>query len=159
MWWFCYKTTLHSFLDLLKGGVCAPRICRIDQNGQPNALTIDPKRVSRSNSRISCMLQVSFVVVSYFDNKPISILYTTFSPIDHVGVTFTIRWHLINSLDILTSPMLVHYHDHMCARLRSMIKFMLITLIVCKLKCSFLDITLFFLHCYGLRCVLYQIVI
>jgi hypothetical protein len=83
------------------------------------------------------LLQFPILTINQFPFCP-------FSPIDHVGVTFTIWWHLINSLEIHTSPMLVHYHDHMCVKLMSMINFMVITLSVCKLKCSFLVITLFF---------------
>jgi len=37
-----------------------------------------------------------------------------FNPIDSIGVTFAIWWHLIGSVKIPISPMLVHYPKCMC---------------------------------------------
>jgi hypothetical protein len=53
-------------------------------------------------------------IVSWFDNKPISILSTTFSLIDLIGATLATQWHLLSALEIPTSPMLIHYQEHMC---------------------------------------------
>jgi hypothetical protein len=52
-------------------------------------------------------------IVSWFDNKPISILSITFSLIDLIGATFATWWHLTSLLEIPTSPMLIHYQEHM----------------------------------------------
>jgi hypothetical protein len=112
-----------------------------------------------NNSNISCMLQVSIVAISYFDNKPISILSTTFSPINHVGVTFKNWWHLINSLEILTSPMLVHYHDRMCeVNVHDEFHGYYSKCLQVKMF-IFGHHIVFFLNCYGLRRVLCQIFI
>ncbi len=54
------------------------------------------------------------VVVSWFDNKLISIFSIVFSPIDLANGTFATQWHLFNSFEIPISPMLVHYQEHMC---------------------------------------------
>jgi len=54
------------------------------------------------------------VIISWFDNKPISILSTTFSLIDLTSATFATWWHLTSPLEIPTSPMLIHYQEHMC---------------------------------------------
>jgi hypothetical protein len=53
-------------------------------------------------------------IVSQFDNKPISILSTTFSLIDFTSATFATWWHLTSPLEIPTNPMLIHYQEHMC---------------------------------------------
>jgi hypothetical protein len=71
-------------------------------------LIIDP------NNRSSLLPQHvldKLVVVSWFDNKSISIV---FSPIDPISGTFATQWHLTNSFEIPTSPKLVHYLEHMC---------------------------------------------
>jgi hypothetical protein len=144
MWWFCYIITFHNFWIFWRMGFVPQGFVGLIKTGSFMVWLLIQKEGQEDSYNISCLFQVSFVAVSYLDNKPISILSTTFSPIDHVGVTFIIWWHLINSFEILTSPMLVHYHDHICLRLMFTINFMVITLSVYKLKCSFLDITFFF---------------
>jgi hypothetical protein len=54
------------------------------------------------------------VVVFWFDNKLISIFFIVFSPIDLASGTLATQWHITNSFEIPTSPMLVHYQEHMC---------------------------------------------
>jgi len=93
--------------------VHAKRTCKIDYKGSLGALTIDPKKGSRRRLRYCMHASSKLVIVSWFDNKPISILSTTFSLIDLIGATFATWWHLTSPLEIPTSPMLIHYQKHM----------------------------------------------
>jgi hypothetical protein len=126
---FNFNFTL--FWELLKVGVHAIETCRLDHKGWPRALTIDPKRRSRKRLWYRMHASSKIVVVSWFDNKPISILSITispinpldatfankpisilsitFSPINPLGATFASRGHLIGPLEIPTNPILVDY--------------------------------------------------
>lgn len=75
--------------------------------GWPSVLIIDPNK--RSFLLPQHVLD-KLVVVSWFDNKLISIV---FSPIDLASGTFATQWDLTNSFEIPTSLMLVHYPEHM----------------------------------------------
>jgi hypothetical protein len=52
-------------------------------------------------------------VVSWFDNKLVSILSIAFNPTNLIGCTFAIWWHLIDPFETPTNPMLMHYQKHM----------------------------------------------
>jgi hypothetical protein len=107
--WDNFYFSFTLFWDLLKVGMHAIWTCRIDHKGWPSALTIDPKRESRKQLWYHMHVSSKLVGVSWFGNKPISILSTTFSPINPACATFAIRWHLIGLLEIPTNPILVHY--------------------------------------------------
>jgi hypothetical protein len=81
----------------------------IDHKGWPGALTIDPKKRSRKQLWYHMHASSKIVVVSWFDNKQISILSITFSPINPIGATFANRGHLTGPLEIPTNSILVHY--------------------------------------------------
>jgi hypothetical protein len=104
---------LTLFWNLLKVGVHAKGTCRIDCKGSFGALNIDPKKGSRRQLWYHMHALGKLTIVSWFDNKPISILSTTFSLIDLTSATFFTQWHLISPLEIPTSPMLIHYQEHM----------------------------------------------
>jgi len=104
---------LTLFWNLLKVGVHAKGTCRIDCKGSLGALTIDPKKGSKGQLWYCMHASGKLVIVSWFDNKPISILFITFSLIDFTGATFATWWHLTSPLEIHTSPMLIHYQEHM----------------------------------------------
>jgi hypothetical protein len=104
---FFFSPTL--FWDLLH----ATWTCMIDCKGWLGAMTIDPKKTSRGQLWYCMHVLDKLVIVSWFDNKPISILFTTFSLIDVIGATFATWWHVTSPLEIPTSPMLVHYQEHM----------------------------------------------
>ncbi len=91
----------------------AKGICRIDCKGSLGALTIDPKKGTRGQLWYCMHASGKLVIVSWFDNKPISILSTNFSLIDLTRATFATWWHLSSPLEIPTSPMLIHYQEHM----------------------------------------------
>jgi hypothetical protein len=82
----------------LKVGVHATRTCRIDYKGWLGALTIDPKKGSRGQLWYHMHASRRLAIVSWFDNKVISILSTTFNLIDLTGATFATWWHLISPL-------------------------------------------------------------
>jgi len=109
-----YFFSPNLFWDLLKVGVHATHTCRTDCKGWLGDLTIDPKKGSRRQLWYHMHASSKLAIVSWFDNKPIFILSTTFSLIDFTSATFAIRWHLTNPLEIPTSPMLIHYQKHMC---------------------------------------------
>jgi hypothetical protein len=109
---FFFSPTL--FWDLLKVGVHITRTCRTNCKGWLGVLTIDPKKGSRGQLWYHMHASSKLAIVSWFDNKPISILSITFSLIHLRGATFATWWHLTSPLKILTSPMLVHYQENMC---------------------------------------------
>jgi hypothetical protein len=43
----------------------------------------------------------------------VSILSIAFNPINPIGWTFAIWWHLIDPFETPTNPMLMHYQRHM----------------------------------------------
>jgi len=92
------------FWDRLKVGVHATWTCRIDCKGWLSALTIDPKKGSRGQLWYCMHASSKLVIVSWFDNKPISILSITFNLIDFTCATFATWSHLTNPLGIPTSP-------------------------------------------------------
>jgi hypothetical protein len=49
------------------------------------------------------------IIISWFDNKLVSILSIALGPFDFAGATYANRWHMIEPLEIPTSPMIVHY--------------------------------------------------
>ena len=51
--------------------------------------------------------------ITWYDNKPISLLSTTFSLIDMNDVVFVKMWHKIAEKFISSSPILVHYQTHL----------------------------------------------
>ncbi len=105
-----FFSCLTLFWNLLKVGVHAKGTCKIDFKGSLGALTIDPKKGSRGQLWYCIHALGKLVIVSWFDNKPISILSTTFSLIDITCATFATWWHLTSPLEI---PMLTHYQEHM----------------------------------------------
>jgi hypothetical protein len=108
---FFFSPTL--FWDLLKVGVHATRTCKTNCKGWLGALTIDPKKGSRGQLWYHMHASSKLAIVSWFDNKPISILSITFSLIDLRGATFATWWHVTSPLEIPTNPMLIHYQGHM----------------------------------------------
>jgi len=109
-----FFSNLTLFWDLLKVGVHATWNCRTHCKGRLGALIIDPKKGSRRQLWYHMHASSKLAIVSWFDNKPIFILSSTFSLIDLTSVTFATRWHLISPLEIPTSPILIHYQEHMC---------------------------------------------
>jgi hypothetical protein len=73
---FFFNPTL--FWDLLKVGVHVKRTFRTNFKGWLGVLTIDPKKGSRGQLWYGMHVLGKFVIVSWFDNKPISILSTIF---------------------------------------------------------------------------------
>jgi hypothetical protein len=108
---FFFNPTL--FWDLLKVGVHVTGTCMTNCKGWLGILTIDPKKGSRRQLWYHMHASGKLVIVSWFDNKPISILSTTFSLIDLTSATFVTWWHLTNPLENPTSAMLIHYQEHM----------------------------------------------
>jgi hypothetical protein len=108
---FFFSPTL--FWDLLMVGVHATRTCRTNCKGWLGVLTIDPKKGSRGQLWYHMHALGKLAIVSWFDNKPTSILSITFSLIDLTCVTFATWWHLTSPLQIPTSPTLIHYQEHM----------------------------------------------
>jgi hypothetical protein len=108
---FFFSLTL--FWDLLKVGVHAIRTCRTTCKGWLGVLIIDPKKGSRGQLWYCMHASSKLAIVSWFDNKPISILSITFSLINLRGAIFATWWHLTSPLEIPTSPMLIHYQEHM----------------------------------------------
>ncbi len=104
---FYFSFTL--FWDLLKVGVHAIGTCMIDHKGWPNVLIIDPKRRSRKQLWYHMHASSKLLARSWFNNKRISILSTTFSPINPTSATFATQWHLTGPLEIFINPILVHY--------------------------------------------------
>ncbi len=68
----------------------ATRTCRTDCKGWLGALIIDPKKGSRGQLWYCMHASSKLAIVSWFDNKPITILSTSFSLIDLTSATFTI---------------------------------------------------------------------
>jgi hypothetical protein len=98
------------FWHLLKVGVHVTGTCRTDCEGWHGALTIDPKKGSRRQLWYRMYASGKLAIVSWFDNKPISILSTTFSLIDLTSATFVTWWHLTSPLEV---PKLIYYQEHM----------------------------------------------
>ena len=51
--------------------------------------------------------------ITWYDNKPINLLSTVFSPIDMNDFVFVKRWHKTVEKSIHSSPILVHHQAHM----------------------------------------------
>lgn len=51
--------------------------------------------------------------ISWLNDKPISILSIAFNPINLASSIFSTWWYLISPLKMPTSPMLMHYQEHM----------------------------------------------
>lgn len=51
--------------------------------------------------------------VTWYDNKPVSLLSTACSPIDGSKSLFINRWHMGGHIEIPASPVLLHYQEHM----------------------------------------------
>ncbi len=98
------------FWDLLKVAVDVIGTCRTDCKGWHGALTIDPKKGSRKQLWYCMHALGKLAIVSWFNNKPISILSTTFSLIDLTSATFVTWWHLTSPLEF---PKLIYYQEHM----------------------------------------------
>jgi hypothetical protein len=68
MWWFCYKITLHNFWIFWRMGSMPQGFVGLIKTGSLMLWLLIQKEGQEDNSKISCMLQVSFVAISYFDN-------------------------------------------------------------------------------------------
>jgi hypothetical protein len=99
---FFFSPTL--FWDLLKVEVHVTRTSKIDCKGWFGALTTDPKKTSKGQLWYRMHVSGKFVIVSWFDNKPISILSITFSLMYITSATFATWWHLTSPLEIPNSP-------------------------------------------------------
>ncbi len=83
-----FFSNLTLFWDLLKVGVHATWTCRTDYKGWLGALIIDPKKGSRRQLWYHMHASSKLAIVSWFYNKPIFILFITFSLIDLTSATF-----------------------------------------------------------------------
>jgi hypothetical protein len=76
-------------------------------------VTIDLKKGSRGQLWYCMNILGELDVVSWFDIKLVSILSIGFNPINLIGFTVAIWWHLIDPLETPTNPTLMHYQKHM----------------------------------------------
>ena len=86
---------------------------RIERDGHAQALTLAKDGPERGDIHWRMHASNLLAVVTWFDNKPVSLLSTAFSPIDMNEDVFVRRWHKIVEKPIFSSPILVHYQAHM----------------------------------------------
>jgi len=98
------------FWDFLKVGVHVTKTCRTNYKGWLGVLIIDPKKGSRGQLWYCMHASNKLAIISWFDNKPISILSTTFGLIDVTSATFATWWHLTSPLEIPKANILPRAH-------------------------------------------------
>jgi hypothetical protein len=94
-------------------GIGATGTTKTNRKGWPQALTLAKDGPERGDIHWRMHASNLLAAVTWFDNKPVSLLSTAFSPIDMNDDVFVRRWHKIAEKSIPSSPILVHYQAHM----------------------------------------------
>jgi hypothetical protein len=101
------------FWELLQDEIYATCTIRTNRKGWPEALTIAPSSGERGQLWYRVHASNRMTAITWYDNKPVSLISTTYSPSAPSKSLFVNRWHVNNSIEIPLSPVLVHYHTHM----------------------------------------------
>jgi phage terminase large subunit-like protein len=89
-----FFTSPDLFWQLLQDGIYAIGTCRTNRKGWPDALTISPSAGERGQLWYRVHASERMVAVTWYDNKPVSFLSTTCSPIDPTKSLYINRWHV-----------------------------------------------------------------
>ena len=108
-----FFTSPKLFWCLLQKGIYATGRCRSNRVGWPNALTINPRTRSRGQLWFRMHASGRMAAICWFDNKPVTLLSTAFSPLDANGQVYISRWHNGEFVSVPCSPILIHYQETM----------------------------------------------
>jgi hypothetical protein len=97
-------------------GIGATSTTKTNRKGWPQALTLAKEGPERGDIHWRMHTSNLLATVTWYDNKLVSLLSTTFSPIDMNDDVFVKRWHKNAEKSIPSSPILVHYQAHMRGR-------------------------------------------
>ena len=108
-----FFTSPSLFWELMKNNILATGTVRTNRKGWPDALTMAAAGGERGQLWYRMHASNRMCAVTWYDNKPVSLLSTACSPIDCSKSLFVDRWHVTSTIQIPSSPVLVHYQKHM----------------------------------------------
>ena len=102
-------TSPSLFWELLQDEIYATGLIRTNRKGWPEALTINPSSGEHGQLWYRVHASICMTTITWYDNKPVSLISTACSPIGPSKSSFVNCWHVNNSIEIPSSPILNHY--------------------------------------------------